>query len=83
MVPHVSLCKNVFKYQSANRVGYHTAFTYCETIDHMKQAFKTLLDFFQGSSAEKCEPSKGLNSPKPGQSKNDPSYATLSSEISK
>ena len=52
-------------------------------MDHMKQAFKTLLDFFQASSAEKCEPNKGLNSPKPGQSKNDPSYATSSSEISK
>ena len=47
----------------------------------MKQAFKTLLDCFQASSAEKCKPSKGLKSSTPGQSTNDQSYATSSSEI--
>ena len=51
-------------------------------MDHVKPAFKTLFDFFQVSSAEKCKPNKGLNSPMPEQSTNDQSYATLSSEIS-
>ena len=75
------LCINALKYQTANRVGYHTVFTYCLAMDHVKQAFKTLLDFFQASSAEKCMLNKGLDSPTPMQSTDDPSYATSSYEI--
>ena len=52
-------------------------------MDHVKNAFKTLLDFFQASSAEKCKPNKGLNTPTQEQSTNDLSYATYSSENSK
>ena len=51
-------------------------------MDHVKHAFKTLLDFFQAYSAEKFKPNKGLNSPMPGKGTNDPSCATSSSEIS-
>ena len=50
-------------------------------MDHVKQGFKTSLDFIQASSAEKCKPNRCLNSPTPGTSTNDLSYATLSSEI--
>ena len=37
--------------------------------------------FFQASSAKRCKPNKGLDSPAHGPSTNDPSYATSSSEI--
>ena len=30
-------------------------------MDHVKQGFKSLLDLFQASSAEKCKPDKSLN----------------------
>ena len=56
---------------------------YCLAMDHVKQGFKTLLDFFQASSAEKCMANKGLDSPTPVQSTNDLSYATSSYEIGK
>ena len=36
-------------------------------MDQVKQGSKTLLDLFQASSAEKCRPNKGLDSPTPGQ----------------
>ena len=42
----------------------------------------SILDFFQASSDKRCKPNKGLDSPAPRPSTNDPSYATLSSEIS-
>ena len=49
----------------------------------VKKGSKTLLDFFffQASLAKKCKSNKALDSPTPGPSLNDLSYATLSSEI--
>ena len=49
----------------------------------VNQDSKNLLDLFQASLANKCWPNKGLDSPTPRPSTNDPSYATLYSEISK
>ena len=52
-------------------------------MDQIKKGSKTLLYiFFQASSAEECKSNKGLDSPTPGPSMDDPSYATLSSKIS-
>ena len=49
-------------------------------MDQVKEGSKTIiLDLFQVSSAKKCKPNKGLDSPTPGPSTNDPNYATLSS----
>ena len=39
------------------------------------------LTIFQASSSKRCKPNKGLDSPAPWPSKNDPSYALSSSEI--
>ena len=51
-------------------------------MDQVKEGSKIIiLDLFQASSAKKCKPNKGLDSPMPGPSINDPNYATLSSEI--
>ena len=51
-------------------------------MDQDKQGSKTIiLDLFQSSSSKKCRPNKGLDSPTPGTSTNDPNYATLSSKI--
>ena len=55
---------------------YHSVFTYCKAMDQVKQGSKTLLDLFQASSTKKCRPNKGLDSPTPGLSTNDPRYAT-------
>ena len=41
----------------------------------------SILDFFQVSSAKRFKPIKGLDSPAPRPSTNDPRYATSSSEI--
>ena len=50
-------------------------------MDKIKQGSKTLLDPFEASLAKKCWPNKGLHSPTPGPSTNDPSYATSSFEM--
>ena len=51
-------------------------------MDQVKEGSKNIiLDLFQASSAKKCRPYKGLDSPTPGPSTNDPNYATLSFEI--
>ena len=50
-------------------------------MDQVKKGSRTLLDLFQASLAKKCWPNKGLDSPTPGSSTNDPSYATSSSEM--
>ena len=81
MVPRDTLCKNALRYRTANRVGYHTAFTYCYAMDQVKQGSKTLLNLFQKSLAKNVWPNKGLDSPTLGPSTNDPSYATSSSEM--
>ena len=46
----------------------------------VKQGRKTLLDLLQASSTKKCR-QKGLDSPSPVPSINDPSYAISSSKI--
>ena len=51
-------------------------------MDQVKEGSKTIiLDLFQASSTKTCRPKKGLDSPTPGSSTNDPNYATSSSEI--
>ena len=51
-------------------------------MDQVKRDSKTIiLDLFQASSAKKCRPNKGLDSPTPRPSTNDPNYATSSSKI--
>ena len=50
-------------------------------MDQVKMGSKTLLDFFQASLAKKCKSNNALDSPTPRLSTNNPSYATLSSEI--
>ena len=51
-------------------------------MNQVKEGSKTIiLDLFQASSAKKCRPNKGLDSPTPGPRTNDPNYATLPSEI--
>ena len=50
-------------------------------MDQVKKGSKTLLDFFQASSAKKCKSFKGLDSPTPRPSTNDRSKATSSSKI--
>ena len=51
-------------------------------MNQVKQGSKTIiLDLFQALSAKKCRPNKGLDSPMPRPSTNDPNYATSSSEI--
>ena len=50
-------------------------------MDQVKQASKTLLDFFQVSSAKKHLSNKGLDFPMPRPSTNDPRYDTSSSKI--
>ena len=53
-------------------------------MDRVKEGSKTIiLGLFQASSAKKCRPNKGLDSPTPGPSTNDPNYAISSSEIGK
>ena len=82
MIPPVSLCKNVLRYRTCKQVRYHEEFTYCEAMDQVKEGCKTtILDLFQASSAKKCRPNKGLDSPTPGPNTNAPNYATSSSEI--
>ena len=51
-------------------------------MNQVKQGSRTImLDLFQASSAKKCRPNKGLDSPMPWPSTNDSNYATSSSEI--
>ena len=46
-------------------------------MDQVKRGSKTLFNFFfQESLAEHCKSNKGLDSPTPGPSTNNPSYAT-------
>ena len=51
-------------------------------MDQVKEGSKTIIvELFQVSLAKKCRPNKGLGSPMPRPSTNDPNYATSSSEI--
>ena len=83
MVPLILLCKYALRYQTVNPVRYHTAFMYCEAMDQVKWGSKTLLYFFQASSAKNSEPSKGLDSLSSRPCTNDLSWATSSFKIGK